>query len=291
MNCDDVIDDIPENEQSDEAEIPQKRARGKNIKYNLVKDFPLKNEFDIYWRENKFNEQFYHHSNCQNGIGEQEIFMCKFTKKVRFVSCKKQLKVCFPGEDQSVLLYESSNDHDHSRNGSTSGNFTWKNQPDAENIVTEGVKHNDYPSAIMLALRRNGIEPLPSALQLNNKIAHLRKKNEIHHFIDTSGDLREALNKYIEVPDMESEEGRNKPFVKDYKISVLEDGTASFWFHITTHKLIQHITSNPLGLFQIDPTYKVKNYYLNTIDNVYPNFTLYHYHHTIKFFSNKNVGT
>ena len=37
----------------------------------------------------------------------------------------------------------------------------------------------------------------------------------------------------------------------------MADGTARFWFNVTTHKLMKRISSNKLGLFQIDPTYKL----------------------------------
>ena len=79
----------------------------------------------------------------------------------------------------------------------------------------------------------------------------------MHHHIDISGDLRKALEQYTEVPDINTEEGRNKPFVKDYEIEIMDNGCAHFWFNITTHNLMKHIKTNPEKLFQTDPTYKV----------------------------------
>ena len=60
---------------------------------------------------------------------------------------------------------------DHRENG-LKKNFTrfdWKVNSEASEIVKQG-KHNDFPSQIMLALDRAGIEPLPTSLQLNNHI-------------------------------------------------------------------------------------------------------------------------
>ena len=38
------------------------------MKYEIIKDFSSKPEFDKYWIENKLSEIFYHHSNSQVGI-------------------------------------------------------------------------------------------------------------------------------------------------------------------------------------------------------------------------------
>ena len=46
--------------------------------------------------------------------------------------------------------------------------------PEAEEIITYGMKHNDFPSQIMKSIDEAGI-PLPGYQQLNNEIAYLRK--------------------------------------------------------------------------------------------------------------------
>ena len=92
----------------------------------------------------------------------------------KIVKCNA--KFFYPGCDQSVKLYISSDEHKHERIPVEEPlqKFSWKNQPNAELIVKEGVEHNDYPSQIMKALNDAGISPLPEYVQLNNKIARLR---------------------------------------------------------------------------------------------------------------------
>ena len=82
-------------------------------------------------------------------------------------------------------------------------------------------------------------------------------KKEVRHKIDSSADLHEAIQQYTEIPDKNTEEGFNKPFINDYKIDITDEGTARFFFNVTTHKLLRRISDNRLGLFQIDPTYKL----------------------------------
>ena len=45
----------------------------------------------------------------------------------------------------------------------------------------------------------NGITPLPSYTQLNNKIVYLRKSHEIHGNITTSTELEGAISKHTEI--------------------------------------------------------------------------------------------
>ena len=94
--------------------------------------------------------------------GMEEIFRCKNANKRGFQNCQMQCKVFYPGCDQSVKLYISSDEHKHERIPVEEPlqKFSWKNQPNAELIVKEGVEHNDYPSQIMKALNDAGIFPL-----------------------------------------------------------------------------------------------------------------------------------
>ena len=69
----------------------------------------------------------------------------------------------------------------------------------------------------------------------------------------TSGELREALDSFIVIPD-----DPHKAFVNKYKIEILPCGTkARFWFNITTQKLLDRYKNNPQKLFQVDGTYKL----------------------------------
>ena len=107
----------------------------------------------------------------------------------------------------------------------------------------------------MKSLHENGITPLPSYTQLNNKIVYLRKSLEIHGNITTSAELDEAIKKHTEIP---GDDEIHKPYVKNYKIEILPCGLkARFWISITTKNLLNRIKENPSKLFQIDGTYKL----------------------------------
>ena len=65
-----------------------------------------------------------------------------------------QVKVSFPGGDDSAELYMTDASHSHksllpSDGESETTKFTWKSQPEAAEIVINGLKHNNYPSQIM----------------------------------------------------------------------------------------------------------------------------------------------
>ena len=154
-------------------------------------------------------------------------------------------------------MYITDASHSHERlvssdDENVTTKFTWKSQPEATEIVINGLKHNDYPSQIMKSLNDFGITPLPSYAQLNNKILYLRKTQEMHKNITTSGELEEAIQKHTEVP---NDDEIHKPYVKDYKIEILPCGLkARFWISITTKNLSKRIKENPSKLFQIDGT-------------------------------------
>ena len=74
------------------------------------------------------------------------------------------------------MLYATADKHEHTRQNPTSDvthRFSWKRNALAHDIVVTGVKNNDFPSQILLALAKANVEPLPSCLQLNNHIAEV----------------------------------------------------------------------------------------------------------------------
>jgi len=105
-----------------------------------------------------------------------------------------QIKVSFPGHDNSLSLFITNASHEHERledsnKNSETTKFTWTTQPEAKEIVLNGIKHNEFPSQIMKSLNENGIAPLPSFTQLNNKIVYLRKSLENWKFMEKSRSL------------------------------------------------------------------------------------------------------
>ena len=232
------------------------KKRKCNKLYKLKENFEDKENFDVYWKSENFSKNYFHYSARPSKFGEEEIFKCKFAKKVGYKKCENQLKIIFPGANQSVQIYESVDEHSHVQFEQIEvQTFSWKNNDAVENIVVEGVRHNDVASKIFEHLEIAGISPLPTMGQLNNKIAYLRKtmQIEMQTNITTSGELREALDLLLVEP-----EDTHKPYVNSYKIEILSCGTkARFWFNLTTTHLLERYKNNPQKLFQIDGTYKL----------------------------------
>ena len=71
---------------------------------------------------------------------------------------------------------------------------------------------------------------------MNNKIAYLRKRHENNRKKDitTSGELKDALDELIAIPDDD-----HKAFVKDYQVVILPcENKARFWNHNTSLKTV-----------------------------------------------------
>ena len=242
---------------TNEGDVVENKKRRKNKLYKIKEHFEEKSEFDNHWKINKYSETYFHYSARACHEGEEDIFKCKYSKKVGYEKCENQIKVVFPRENESVKIFESEVEHNHKEleNLSNSQKFNWKRFPDAEKIVLDATKHNVVASNIMEELEKAGISPLPTTGQLNNKIAYIRKnmEREVKKDITTSGELREALNSLIDIPD-----DPHKAFVNKYKIEILTCGTkARFWFNITTQTLLERYKNNPQKLFQVDGTYKL----------------------------------
>ena len=187
----------------------------------MIERFQKKSDFDKFWAENEFSNLYNHHLERTCKVGSEDTFRCKFYSKSGYKKCRMQAKVIFPGCDDSAELFITDDSHQHERlvmddvNGKAT-KFTWKRFPEAEELVINGLKHNDFPTQIMKSLDEAGI-PLPSYQQLNNKIAYLRRILDMHGDIATSGELEAAINKHTKVPEDEHE-----PFVKDYKTYTIQ---------------------------------------------------------------------
>ena len=63
------------------------------------------------------------------------------------------MKCIYTDRDNTVQLYESEGEHNHTRKPGNNDNekITWKNSPEAERIVKEGVEHDDFPAHILIS--------------------------------------------------------------------------------------------------------------------------------------------
>ena len=177
--------------EAEDNPLASKTKRGKNLEYIFVEAFEKKEDLDKFWNEKEFGKLYYHYVERASKAGSEDIFRCKFYSKSGFTKCKMHIKVSFPGNDNCLSLFITNASHEHERLDHPNKNnettkFTWTSQPEAREIVLNGIKQNDFPSQIMQSLNKSGITPLPSYTQLNNKIVYLRKSLEIHGNITTS---------------------------------------------------------------------------------------------------------
>ena len=237
-----------------------KAREGKISHMFFIEEFESKESLDAYWNNHEFDQIYNHHLERTSRLGSEDIFRCKFYSKSGFSQCRMQAKVSFPGFDCSAKLFLTDASHTHERLNVLESEeritkFTWRGHPEATEIVLNGLKHNDFPSQIMMSLHEFGVSPLPTYEQLNNKLNYLRKSANIHGDITTSGELEEAIKKHSDIPD---DDDIHKPFINAYKIEILPCGLkARFWISITTKNLLKRLKENPSKVFQIDGTYKL----------------------------------
>ena len=187
--------------------------------------------------------------------GEYTVYRCIFGKKSGYKSCPSKVKVFFPDEDNTVILYSIPENHLHEK---VEGNekvdrFSWKANEEADAIAREGVKHNDTPGQIRLQMQKVGVYPLPTTRQINNFVKFLRTQNIDNRLvIGNTEELRNAIDNKTEVP-----EDIHEPFINSHEIKVQSDGTVKFHVNIVTKNLLERLKSNPIRLFQLDPTYKL----------------------------------
>ena len=209
---DEEDDDYAVDDGSDEIEEVEKSKskpkRGKNKSYELLDIFDDIEKFEEFWESSEFNNLYCVQERAGNSAGEYTLYRCRYNKKAGFKSCQSKVKAVFPDNDNSVMLYATADKHEHTQQNPTSDithRFSWKRNALAHDIVVTGVKHNDFPSQIMLALAKANVDPLPSCLQLNNHIAEVRKKQIDRNPIHNTENLRNEIEKRLKDPEDENE--------------------------------------------------------------------------------------
>ena len=102
-------------------------------------------------------------------------------------------------------------------------------------------------------MQKVGVYPLPTTRQINNFVKFLRTQNIDNRLvIGNTEELRNAIDNKTEVP-----EDIHEPYINSHEIKVQSDGTVKFHVNIVTKNLLERLKSNPIRLFQLDPTYKL----------------------------------
>ena len=140
----------------------------------------------------------------ENNRGDKELHNCKFARKRGYLPCQVKYRVCIDNSSEKIMVEISGQEHSHDRDPEH-GNienphyFKWTDEQTA--IVVNGCKNNLDPTNIRRNLRESNLfnAVFPTVQQLNNKIAHCRKKLFSKDIIMT-GELRQAIADHLDVP-------------------------------------------------------------------------------------------
>ena len=140
--------------------------------------------------------------------GDVHHYVCKYSRKKKYLPCPHQMKIIFPSDSQEVIAQEV-NSHSHIHDPEivdTSSSFQWSKA--ATDLVAHGIKSGATPKVILRSLRDHGCfvdVQEPSMMQLYNKISHLKKVLDLTESIDNTHELRNKIKEYSKIPDNDIE--------------------------------------------------------------------------------------
>ena len=241
------------------SEVPVKNAnavRGKDIVWIEYKLFESSKEFNESELHTELKKTFTMKTAREVDYADTENFSCKYARRKGFIPCPLKYKVNFLSHSDSVTVESNAVHprHIHEEDSEyvlSSVMFRWS--VEQTNTIVQGVRNEAKPKVI----RRNMEDAnlfsdgrIPTSLQLNNKIRHVRKLLHGSSQIVNTHELREKIQEYLEIPS-----DANKAYIAVNNVED-DDETAEPRFNIiwTTHKLMERISDN---LTQDDATYRL----------------------------------
>ena len=193
---DDFRDDDEENIQNG------RRYRGKDLDWRLKTSFE---NIEEYKNSNIFQdlkENFTLRKRMELHHGDVENFICRFSRKVGYTKCSREIKVVFPSDTVEVQIYECKS-HVHEESSQKSSKvYRWS--PLANSIITTGIKNGAKPKVILRNLRDQdafGQGEEPSLNCLYNKVASMKKVLKLSEKIENTHQLRIKLKEYEKIPE------------------------------------------------------------------------------------------
>ena len=185
--------------------IHGKKIRGADLEWRLKYKFLSPSE---YFESQLYNEikEMYTRKRKNDDLchGDVHHYVCKYSRKKKYIPCPHQLKIIFPSDSQEVIAQEVHT-HSHVLNPEivdTSTSFQWSKA--ATDLVAHGIKSGATPKVILRSLRDHGCfvdGQEPSMTMLYNKISHLKKVLDLTASIDNTHELRTKIQQYLKVPD------------------------------------------------------------------------------------------
>ena len=120
---DDFIDAFELDDQvvEEEAEVPLqvpsgRKTRGKDIDWELIEEFANPEEFRESQVKAKIDSEMFRKKSWKTQSFRNEHYLCKYSNKIRFLSCKRQLKIVYFSSSFAISSFENSEDHVHEEN-------------------------------------------------------------------------------------------------------------------------------------------------------------------------------
>ena len=221
-----------------------RQFRGKDFDWRLKMSFE---DADDYKNSNVFQdlkENFTLRTRRELHHGDVENFICRFSRKVGYRKCSREMKVVFPSDTVEVQVYEYKN-HIHEESSQKSSKvYRWSAL--ANRIIETGIKNGAKPKVILRNLRDQdafGQGEEPSLNCLYNKVASMKKVLKLSEKIENTHELRMKVKEYEKIP-----EDKDEGFVSYSKIDddVTDSDKTRILVIFTTRNLMERMS---LGSF------------------------------------------
>ena len=176
--CDDISSDAID-KRVPKVNKDGKKVRGKDIEWRDVKVFADVEEFQESEIKKEIDEEFSEKRNNDWEYGHVYNYVCKFSRRVGFLPCEREMKVVFMSHCSEVHVSDNVV-HKHEVDPNymdTSAGFRWS--AEANDVINLMLKTDNHrPKLILRALRDKNIfdgGPEPSMIQLYNKVSHMKK--------------------------------------------------------------------------------------------------------------------
>ena len=244
---DDFHDDDEENIQNG------RRYRGKDLDWRLQTSFENVEEYKNSNIFQDLKENFTLRKRRELHHGNVENFICRFSRKVGYTKCSREIKVVFPSDTVEVQIYEYKN-HVHEESSQKSSKvYRWSAL--ANSIIATGIKNGAKPKVILRNLRDQdafGQGEEPSLNCLYNKVASMKKVLKLSEKIENTHQLRIKIKEYEKIP-----EDKHEGFVSYSKIDddVSDPDNTRLTVIFTTGNLIERMRKS--SNIHVDATYRL----------------------------------
>ena len=234
------------------------KVRGTDVEWVEVVTFKNKEAFDESDIKANLDKQLSRRKSRAFDSGDVDNFVCKYSRKVGFLTCPLKYKVTFMSGSFDVCVEVNDDKEEHLHEEKTGDSlddakhFRWTEEQ--TEIITENLSNNvTKPNWIRRNLNNANVfgSIKPSDIQLYNKIANVKKTLFSSEKVVNTHDLRQVASTYLDVPEDELEGYVALCDIDDEK----EDEAPRFTLVFSTPKYLSKLTSDKV--LQTDATYRL----------------------------------